>query len=1132
MNPTKVLLITVISLAFAHTCLGQSNSFQSLVFNNVNAEDGLSNDHVNAIAEDDHGFIWFGTNDGLCRYDAHDKMRVFKYGDESILGGLRSSHIMSLHVDSENILYIGTRQGGMTIYDIENDTWETFMHDENDSTSISNDEVIAIHRDSKGRVWVGTEDGLNLYNRETKTFKRYMVDRDVPGKLSARAILSITEDNNGWIWVGTWDGGFYLLHIDDQTEEIYFREFTVRTENSQAKNIWDVFHDKNDNFWIATHQGGMYLMTLPDDANLSSFDWEPRFYQYSYDQEDCNISAYYISDILQDADGSLWLATVNGVSVVSAADVDHHFDYVLEETPYLAFTNHYYDASKRTSILDNVTKKLFLDNNEVIWISSRSGASRYNPLSNQFLNHQLLSNAVALRDGQTYYQTPEGHIWVAAGFRGLLEYNPNENTIKKALQNVLKYDDDIRAIYPKDAETLFLATNKCILRYNPISKKYKRFQFERNGKLNAEISPVIYMLEDHDSNLWLCTEFGLMRLDLKTGKYHFYLNDPLDPSSIVDNSVTQIIQTDNQDLYLTSHNGFSRIVMDGDKVTFKNYKATNTEGGLKSNRLTCMTTVDNKIYLGSIGGLLGYDIEQDKFLDFREGNQKLNINTLQISDDKKIWGTSTNKLFKFDPLTHKMINFDYKDGASNSNYSHLSSFAGSDGNLYFGHFTGYTKINTKTHKTNTTPPLVAITETRILSKDKNEHLNVIHKNSIEVQPDHYTIEIDFAALDYTRPEKLTFAYMLEGFDQDWKYVHKNESAIYTNLDHGNYTFKVKAANEVGIWNENGVSLEVIVKPSFFETTLAKLLMLLLLALFVYVAVKLYTLRIQKRNRELKKYNDSLNKEIEERNKVERTLQTTNEELKRSNSELEQFAYIASHDLQEPLRITGSFIDLLASRYHEVLDEDAFKYIDFAKGGVSRMGLLIKNLLTFSKVGGTVLNFQESSLKLIVEEKLLDLSRLIKNKNVTIDLGRLPILYCEKNQMGMLFYNLINNAIKFNENPKPVVTISAQNSFDKDFYSFYISDNGIGIDPVHQEKIFEIFKRLHDKDDYEGTGIGLALCKKIVTRHGGKIWVQSKLGKGTTFHFTISKNLKGNSANITEVETEKINSKEELTSNYQ
>lgn len=1086
------------------TCTGQSTQINTLVFNNVTKEDGLSHDHVNDVVQDDLGFIWFGTNDGLCRYDAHDKIRVFRPSN-SIDGGLKSSHIMDLHVGSNNLLLIGTRQGGLSVYDIENDAWETYVNDPDDPKSLSNDEVVSILEDSKGRIWIGTEDGLNLFDRNTQSFTRYMAEPGIKGKLQAKAILSIYEDDKGWIWAGTWDGGFYLLNIDGQNNDIFFRRFTAKTAEFESLNFWQIFQDKNSNYWLATHHGGLYLMTIPEGVSPESSLWQPTFHKYGIENKDYKVPANFISDILQDNKGNLWIASTNGISIIPYKDINTKFSTNLDTSPVLSFNNHSYDSGKSTSIIDNVTHSLFKDKSGVVWITSRSGVSRYNALSNQFSNYQVINKDETLPNSQNYFVKNDSAVWIAAGASGLISYNLKTKKSKPTLQTILKDEGKINSIYSKEGILLYIATSNGIIEYNIDNQSHTKYEFESHGFQGPMKAAITYILKDNSSNLWLCSEHGLIRLNLENGLFSSYLHDPSDPYSIVDNGVTQIIQSDNQDLWLTTYNGFSKILEEKGQIKFKNYKASNSKGGLRSNRLTALAHIDTIIYIGSRSGLLGYDINKDEFLDFRDGNEKLVINNLTIVGNN-IWGSSTNNLFKFDPASNKMVTLDEKDGISNSNYLDQSVTKDSNSNLYFGHFSGFTKIDPLSYKSNTATPTVSITEIKILSKNKNEQLNILHRNSLEVDPDHYTLEINFAALDYTRPEKIKFAYILEGFDQEWKYLDKNESAIYTNLDHGDYTFRVKAANAVGIWNEEGTSLAIKVNPSFFEKSYIQALLFILSFLLIYFCIKSYTKRIKKRNKELKDYNNSLNKEIEERSKVERTLQSTNEELKRSNSELEQFAYIASHDLQEPLRITGSFIDLLANKYEDVLDEDAHKYIDFAKGGVGRMGLLIKNLLTFSKVGGTVLDFQKAPLKKLVEEKLLDLARLIQEKNVTIHLDELPEIYCEKNQMSMLFYNLINNAIKFNENKNPVVNISSQLSDDKDFYTFCVSDNGIGIEPQNQNKIFEIFKRLHDRDAYEGTGIGLALCKKIVTRHGGEIFVNSKIGQGTKFIFTISKHL--------------------------
>ncbi len=241
-------------------------------------------------------------------------------------------------------------------------------------------------------------------------------------------------------------------------------------------------------------------------------------------------------------------------------------------------------------------------------------------------------------------------------------------------------------------------------------------------------------------------------------------------------------------------------------------------------------------------------------------------------------------------------------------------------------------------------------------------------------------------------------------------------------------------------------------------------------------------------------------DITETIKAQKLLNETLEELKRSNTELEQFAYVASHDLQEPLRMVASFTQLLEKQYKDKLDETAAEYINFAVDGAKRMQNLIKDLLAYSRVTSHNEDFIEIDCEELIEEVIFNLEIIIKDNKAIITRDPLPIIRSDRLQMQQLFQNLIMNAIKYNDK-MPVIHISAQK--DGEYWVFGVSDNGIGIDPEHYERIFQVFKRLHSKEEYNGTGIGLAICKRIVERHGGRIWIESELGNGSTFYFTIS-----------------------------
>jgi len=256
-------------------------------------------------------------------------------------------------------------------------------------------------------------------------------------------------------------------------------------------------------------------------------------------------------------------------------------------------------------------------------------------------------------------------------------------------------------------------------------------------------------------------------------------------------------------------------------------------------------------------------------------------------------------------------------------------------------------------------------------------------------------------------------------------------------------------------------------------------------------------QIQNRDRALQQARDDLERRVDERT---RDLATQAQELARSNAELEQFAYVASHDLQEPLRMVASYTQLLARRYRGRLDANADDFIGFAVDGVTRMQTLINDLLTYSRIGSQAKELVDVDCETVFDQAMQNLTTSLRENGATVTHDSLPVVRGDVTQLVQLFQNLIGNAIKFHDAAPPRVHVSAQTA-GRD-YRFSFLDNGIGIDPEYQEKIFVIFQRLHNRSEYPGTGIGLAICKKIVERHGGHIWVESQTGKGSNFCFTM------------------------------
>lgn len=370
------------------------------------------------------------------------------------------------------------------------------------------------------------------------------------------------------------------------------------------------------------------------------------------------------------------------------------------------------------------------------------------------------------------------------------------------------------------------------------------------------------------------------------------------------------------------------------------------------------------------------------------------------------------------------------------------------------------------------------------------------------------ITFEFAALGYTSPDKNEYAYMLEGFDRDWNYSSNRRRATYTNLNPGTYTFKVKASNNDGVWNESGTSIQLTITPPFWQTWWFKSMAIALCvtAIISIIRYRVGAIHSQKLllERQVQERTQSLaNMTLEER-KARQDADEAIKELERKNRELEQFAYVASHDLQEPLRTTSTSAELLLKQYTGKLDERADKYLGFITQSTDRMRVLINDLLEYSRIGKKK-ELKEIDCNLLLEQVLADLGTAIDEAGAKIKTGNLPVLNGYSTELKLLFQNLIVNAVKFRKKDiRPEIEITTIKT--DGYWQFSVRDNGIGMDQQHSDKIFVIFQRLHTRTEYPGSGIGLSHCKKIAELHKGRIWVESKPGQGSTFHFTIREQL--------------------------
>lgn len=1075
---------------------GQSTA-RAISFNNWQKGDGLPSNNINAITKDKFGFLWIATLDGLCRYDGPNLIKVYRKTQEKNgnSSSLQSNNIRSLLCDAKGNLWIGTQSGGLTKLNIANNEWKTYRHDPQEPNSLIHDEVLCITEDAAHQLWIGTEKGLCLFNPETENFTAVLIGKDKKSQNDV-SVLSIMEDEKGWIWVGTWANGLYLLLTNPSQPKgtHQFRPIQVDLDRA-ANNIWTIYQDNNHRYWVGTHGGGLFLMQLPQEASnrINHQNWRPTFHKCPLgDVSTANLQRKAIQAILQDDLGNLWVGTVHGLYLANKDDLSA-LNQIPDKT--IPFQANLSNPNHNRSIIGNNIMNLYEDSQGLVWVATTDGLSQYNRFANQF-NHFYFPEA----DNNAPY-TPNFYvdeyktIWVGSSKHGVLQYRIENNQIVPVNRN-LKLDilgERISTSYSPDQQWLYVGTELGITAIH--LKTFSTIKYPVPAWVHNNIKDFFIktIMIDQSKNIWLGTKVGLFIIDAQTKEYSLIESKKGEENGLSDNSVNQILQDTKGNIWIATYNGLNRVKEKiGKNLQFERYffNEQKRTAGPVHNAIITLKEGKNKLYIGTIAGLCSFNYETKKFEAYTEGNKKPWIHAIAKTTANNLWLSTNEGLFYFDTNNQRFKNYDVNDGVRNTSFRLGSSFSDAEDNIYFAFDGGFVLFNNKTLVSNTSAPPVYITEIEKTNPNRIQLIEGIAKEKLNLNHNDYRIALDVAVLNYNRADKNKFAYRLMGFEERWNDGKIGMPIIYTNLKPQRYTLQVKAANNDGIWNDSETSISIIRHPAFWETWWFKLLIIGGVTTIVWGGVKWYLNNIRKHNAVLQGYNQKLNK--------------SNEELKRSNRDLEQFAYIATHDLKEPLRIIGNFSGLLAKQYKTSLDKEAFEYINFIEEGVLRMSNLINSILTYSRVGGQESTFQEIHLNSLLETKQSELSQLIKERNASIKIGDLPTIHGEKTQIGMVFANLIHNAIKFNKSPNPTVFIQEEAAATPDFWKFSIRDNGIGIKEAYQKQIFGIFKRLHNRKTYEGTGIGLALCQKIIFRHQGKIWVESTPNEGSTFFFTIKK----------------------------
>lgn len=1089
-------------LLFVSISLKSYAQTQKPKFEHLTIEQGLSHNFVMYMMQDRKGYLWFGTGNGLDKYDGY--------------------------------------------------RFTNYKFDPHDSTSVPKNQVFMMWEDNEGMIWVGTSEGTCRFDPRAGKFTRLEKSADNPHAF--KYAQSFNEDAEGNLWVG---GSFAgeLRQIDRKTGKFSATNYAAMlrplsdSSPKNTNNLHVTFQDKQGTLWVGSpsglhrvkltpqgggkpskvsfthyrhdpsdlntlggnrvtgiyedHRGILWIMTL--EGVLNAFDPKSgKFTRFEPDPKNpLQIFGLLSTGITEDLEGNLWIGTFNGL-------------YKLDKERKV-FTSYIHDATDPGSIINNAIFSLLVDKSGILWVATMGGVDKLDPHKKPFglyrhdpsNPHSLSHNSVA-----AIGEDKKGVVWVGTRGGGL-------NALDKRTGAFTHYRHD-----PKDGGSLRSDTASAILEDRDgnlwIGNGEALSLFDRNKKTfihhplnhpflhNPAASPIYTIYEDRQGIFWLGTDNGIISFDRKTGKTISYPYDPNKPDRISDYWALAILEDSKGNLWIGPG---SQALTRFDRKTgkFTHYKHDSRKPGSISSNTIPAIYEDSKgnLWFGTgEGGLCRFDYATETFTTYTEKHGLAGNAVFSILEDNagNLWLGTNNGLSKFSPAKQTFTNYDADDGLQSklftAIYTEAAASKGKDGTLYFGGINGFNAFNPADIHPNRYVPPVIITQFKLFDKTipgKGE------AKDIELDYDQNFFSFEFAALNYTNSHKNQYAYQLEGVDKEWIYSGSRRLASYTDIGPGTYVFRVKGSNNDGIWNEQGTSVQIIIHPPFWRTWWAYTLYGLLFIAAVLLA------RREIVRREWLKANLKI-KQVE------------SDRLRELDTMKSHFFTNISHEFRTPLSLIQGTVEKLEKKDHCSPDGQDYQLIS---RNADRLLQLINQLLDLSKLEAGKLNLHPQKGEITGFFKALaeSFDVLFEKEQITYycQFPAEPLwVHFDPDKLEKIFTNLLSNALKFTP-AGGEVTLSVEEIeryISQSIVKVTLQDSGIGIPSAQLTQIFDRFHQIDASNtrSYEGTGIGLALVKELVELHGGRITVNSAENKGTTFQISLPLALATEKESIASIET--------------
>lgn len=1035
-----------------------------LEFERISLEHGLSQNSITSIIQDRRGLMWFGTLDGLNKFDGYD-FTVYKHSPADS-NSLSANSIWSLCEDTRGVIWIATVAQGLNRFDPKTGRFARFYHHVNDSASLSDNRVRAIFEDRDGNLWIGTRDGgLNRFDRKTETFVRYTHDPQNPNSVSDNHIRCIMQASNGMLWIGTGRGG--INQFDPATSHfIHYKHDPDSPRSLSHNHVESIYQDRQGVIWVGTYGGGLDKLDLSTKENSDGdADGEVSFRHYQHVPNDpATLSDNTIEAIFEDHTGTLWVGTASGGLNKFERQSERFYRYLN-------------DLNDQASISHNNIETIYEDRTNNLWIGTWGGGiNKIDRKPQKFLHYKhkpFNENSLSHNYVRAVHEDASGALWIGTSEGGLDRLDRQSGEVSHYKNDpddpATLSSNDVRAIWEDRSGTAWVGTyGGGLNKMNSQSEAFIHYKHDPRNPNSLGNNYVWTIYEDATGILWLGTSGGLDKFDPTTGIFKHYKADSKKTNSLSHNIVRCIYEDRSGVLWVGTYGGFNKF--DPQSETFVHYRHHPAYSNSLSNNSVMTVYQDSAgiFWLGTLGGGLNrFDPRTERFEHYTENDGLPNSFVHAILEDNSgcMWLSTNKGIAKFDPRQapgQQFRNYDVTDGLQSNEFNVGAAFKNDRGELFFGGINGLTIFDPEKMKDNPNIPSVVLTGFRIFNWEAKFDTSIFYIKEIELSYKERFFSFEFAALDFTNPMKNQYAYMLEGFDSDWIHCGNRRFASYTNLDPGVYVFHVKGSNNDGVWNETGASVAIRISPPFWDTWWFKGLM----TVFIIGALALiYNNRVQTLKKEKiaqQKFSKQLI-EVQEKER-KRIASELHDSLGQNLLIIKNLIYQQIHSDPGRQKTVGD-LEQISSLASQSINEVREISYNLHPHQIDRLGLTKAIESIVNKVS------QSSEIEFLAEIDNID--RLFP-KAVEINIYRII-------QEG------INNLVKHSDATSAVIKVSRADGF----LIISIRDDGRGFD-ARSPRI----------DRAENQGFGLTGISERVKMLDGRFNVDSAPGRGTTLKVEI------------------------------